>query len=838
MIPNAARRAPHQGAQSQPFHHAPNAALLIDFDNVTMGIRSDLGKELKALLNSEVIRGKVAVQRAYADWRRYPQYIVPLAESSIDLIFAPAYGSAKKNATDLRMAIDAIELVFTRPEIGTYILMTGDSDFSSCVLKLKEYGKYVIGVGMRESSSDLLIQNCDEYYSYHALSGLTRTDEVLESKEDPWVLLRRAAQQMVAAKDVMRTDRLKQVMLDLDPGFDEKKIGYSKFSRFVQEGASKGIIRLRKMENGQHEIEVDGTAAAAPSEEAQRAAARDSGNGRGRGRGRGRDRDREEGRREVSRAQPAPIQPSEPSAEPAAEPASEEVAAAEAKEVAPAAAPPVREAAAAPPVVQEAKAGSELQGAYGLLQQAVRDLGGSGGRAIRDGDVKRKMLEIAPSFDEGKLGFPKFTRFLRQAHDAEAIELQRVGAGNYEVTLGGSARRYTAAVPKGQESERVTSTAAAEAPTPPAAPAMPAGTAASGADTASAEAIVAAASPPAAAVPAPPAGRMGMRGRRTGRGAAPEGPPPLLPGQVVEIAKSVAPAPMPAPAEEAPVAVTEGTEEEQPTKSRSRRGRRGRSTRKDGAEQAAAVEQPATSEQPAAAEPPIAAEPAVVEPPAAEEKVSAPTRRRRGRGRGAAGAEEAPPILPGQAVSVPAAVKEVAKKTERRKAAAEQETEQPAAEAAPEAEAGTPVKKRKRTRSRARKTAVAAGAAAPTFSAEALGLPADSSAISEYLSTSYKGIGKKTAESLLDAFGGDLFRVMEEEPHRVRELLGDRRAGGLLEQWSTDVAGRRTAGETPATVGEAAPEAEAAPAVEAEKPKSRARRGTRGRGTRKKADAQ
>jgi uncharacterized protein (TIGR00288 family) len=355
MIPNAARRAPHQGAQSQPFHHAPNAALLIDFDNVTMGIRSDLGKELKALLNSEVIRGKVAVQRAYADWRRYPQYIVPLAESSIDLIFAPAYGSAKKNATDLRMAIDAIELVFTRPEIGTYILMTGDSDFSSCVLKLKEYGKYVIGVGMRESSSDLLIQNCDEYYSYHALSGLTRTDEVLESKEDPWVLLRRAAQQMVAAKDVMRTDRLKQVMLDLDPGFDEKKIGYSKFSRFVQEGASKGIIRLRKMENGQHEIEVDGTAAAAPSEEAQRAAARDSGNGRGRGRGRGRDRDREEGRREVSRAQPAPIQPSEPSAEPAAEPASEEVAAAEAKEVAPAAAPPVREAAAAPPVVQEAQ---------------------------------------------------------------------------------------------------------------------------------------------------------------------------------------------------------------------------------------------------------------------------------------------------------------------------------------------------------------------------------------------------------------------------------------------------------------------------------------------------
>jgi uncharacterized LabA/DUF88 family protein len=114
-----------------PGQHAPNAALLIDFDNVTMGIRSDLAGELRNLLGSEIIKGKVAVQRAYADWRRYPQYIVPLAESSIDMIMAPAYGSSKKNATDIRLAVDAIELVFTRSEIGTYILLSGDSDFAS-----------------------------------------------------------------------------------------------------------------------------------------------------------------------------------------------------------------------------------------------------------------------------------------------------------------------------------------------------------------------------------------------------------------------------------------------------------------------------------------------------------------------------------------------------------------------------------------------------------------------------------------------------------------------------------------------------------------------------------
>lgn len=166
-VPRAPIAPLHRGPQAlppssatatygSPIQHAPNAALLIDFDNVTMGIRSDLAGELRSLLSSDIIKGKVAVQRAYADWRRYPQYIVPLAESSIDMIMAPAYGSSKKNATDIRLAVDAIELVFTRPEIGTYILLSGDSDFASLVTKLKEYGKYVIGVGIRESSSDLL----------------------------------------------------------------------------------------------------------------------------------------------------------------------------------------------------------------------------------------------------------------------------------------------------------------------------------------------------------------------------------------------------------------------------------------------------------------------------------------------------------------------------------------------------------------------------------------------------------------------------------------------------------------------------------------------------------
>src|SRR4051795_2967016 len=236
-------------------HHAPNAALLLDFDNVTMGIRSELQTELKNLLSSDIVKGKVSVQRAYADWRRYPQYIVPLAESSIDMIMAPAYGSAKKNATDIRLAIDALELVFVRPEIGTFILLSGDSDFSSLVIKLKEYGKYVIGVGIRESSSDLLVMNCDEYYSYNALAGLVKSsDDEPARRWDPWELVTESVSRMKRNGDVMRSDRLKQVMQEIDSSFDEKDLGMAKFSRFVQDAVQRGLLSATKLDNGQLEI--------------------------------------------------------------------------------------------------------------------------------------------------------------------------------------------------------------------------------------------------------------------------------------------------------------------------------------------------------------------------------------------------------------------------------------------------------------------------------------------------------------------------------------------------------------------------------------------------------
>src|SRR5437762_11275433 len=422
------------GAHYEPqdtatLHHAPNAALLIDFDNVTMGIRSDLGKELRNLLSSDIVKGKVSVQRAYADWRRYPQYIVPLSESSIDLIFAPAYGSAKKNATDIRLAIDALELVFTRPEIGTFILLSGDSDFSSLVIKLKEYGKYVIGVGIRESSSDLLVQNCDEYYSYNALAGLMKASEEEPARKfDPWELVSEAVTRMKRNGDVMRSDRLKQVMQDIDPGFDEKNLGMSKFSRFVQEAHQRGLLSMTKLENGQLEIGIPQGAPSTPPRPAipelepidvDRATAQTDGvtrdvidagevseeredrvrrGRRGRGRGRGReDRRRAPAVQTLPTDLPAPLALAE---EPVAPPGGEAIGAS-----------------------GERLTRSE---AFDLVRRAVETLTTDDDDTTRASAVRQRAREILGR-DSESLNERMFIRILKDAHDSGVIDLRRRG---------------------------------------------------------------------------------------------------------------------------------------------------------------------------------------------------------------------------------------------------------------------------------------------------------------------------------------------------------------------------------------------------------------------------
>jgi uncharacterized protein (TIGR00288 family) len=373
---------------SQPPVHAPNAALLIDFDNVTLGVQKDLTKELRTLLNSDIIKGKVAVQRAYADWRRYPQYIVPLSESSIDLIFAPAFGTNKKNATDIRLAIDAIELVFTRPEIGTFILLSGDSDFSTMVIKLKEYGKYVIGVGIRESASDLLIQNCDEYFSYNDLAGLTKEVDTPSTQRDPWQLAGEAVAQMARNGDVMRSDRLKQVMQQIDPNFDERTAGFNRFSKFVVEAGQKGVLLVKKMDNGQYEVAPLHGAVIPPPPSRPDEAPREEGARRGRSRrGRGRDRER------------------------------------------PADAP--REDGQARRPAREAPTDGvlTLARAFQLLSQSLGEL-----RPPVGHEALRLRMAALHGRQDPLLDAARFPRFLRQANDAEVADVRKVGDDEYEIS--------------------------------------------------------------------------------------------------------------------------------------------------------------------------------------------------------------------------------------------------------------------------------------------------------------------------------------------------------------------------------------------------------------------
>jgi len=738
---SAFSRAPHNdGAFLSPGAvgvHAPNAALLIDFDNVTMGMRSDLSKELKNLLRSDIIRGKVTVQRAYADWRRYPQYIVPLSEASIDLIFAPAYGSSKKNATDIRMAIDGMELVFTRPEIGTFILLTGDSDFSSLVLKLKEYGKYVIGVGIQESSSDILVQNCDEYYSYTSLTGLRKAGEENRTSLDPWVLVERAVEQMVRRKDVMRSDRLKQVMLEIDSSFDEKGFGFSKFSRFLSEAAQKGLIQLVKMENGQFEIQPGGANGApreAPVREPSASRSREArGRGEDRRGGRGRDGGRSDAPAEAKVPPPAVIASSDAKEE--ASPPKAPSAELAGGDATPPTTVPAQEPPPPPSAVESAAPSSapapaaavatsapsrDLQPAHDLMLRAIRELiEDQGSETVRDSDVKRRMLALQEGFDESLLGFPKFSLFLRHAHDHEVIDLRKSEGGNYEVGIPAPKARTPRKKAAERASAEVSSPAATETP----------GTPSAGSEPPQVE---------------------------------PQGEPQALAGEP-----------------QVPVA------EESPAPEK-RRSRRGRSSGGRGS--------PATEPERPVAEAEALAEPAPPSSPSpeAEGGDSSPRLRPRQSGRRKPGVDAPPPLLEGQTVPlrggvVPAEATPVVEEAAPALASVP-------APAAPAPATRKPSGRRGGARPATREPEPSVTPPPPPPSPPSPPWPEGDAARILHLSA-YKGVGKKTAEILVQTLGEELYRVLENDPDRIRSLLPGARADKLLEAWAADplrMAGTRT----------------------------------------------
>src|SRR5207244_121923 len=146
-------------------------AVFIDFENLALGFQGRRDRfEIDRVLERLVEKGKIVAKKAYADWNRFLEYTRPLHEAAIELIEIPRRAQTGKNSADIRLCVDAMDLAYSKEHIDTFAVVSGDSDFSPLVSKLKELGKDVIGLGMQESTSDLLRDNCDEFIYYEDLT--------------------------------------------------------------------------------------------------------------------------------------------------------------------------------------------------------------------------------------------------------------------------------------------------------------------------------------------------------------------------------------------------------------------------------------------------------------------------------------------------------------------------------------------------------------------------------------------------------------------------------------------------------------------------------------------
>jgi len=161
-----------------------NMAVFCDFENVALGVRDakyakfDIGKVLEKLL----LKGSIVVKKAYCDWERYKEFKAPMHEAAFELIEIPHVRMSGKNSADIRMVVDALDLCYTKSHVDTFVVVSGDSDFSPLVSKLRENNKLVIGVGVKSSTSDLLIANCDEFIYY---DDLVRKEEQRRGRRKP-----------------------------------------------------------------------------------------------------------------------------------------------------------------------------------------------------------------------------------------------------------------------------------------------------------------------------------------------------------------------------------------------------------------------------------------------------------------------------------------------------------------------------------------------------------------------------------------------------------------------------------------------------------------------------
>ena len=230
-------------------------AVFIDFENLALGFRGKKDKrfEIRKVLERLVEKGKIIVKKAYADWADFAEYKKILHEAAIELIEIPKRAVSGKNSADIRLCVDSLDLCYSKEHIDTFVIVSGDSDFSPLVSKLKENGKHVIGLGMKESSSHLLIDNCDEFIYYEDLERPIGTppkieQDLPEKKKEAFQLLVDSVVALIREnKEVLWASMVKETMKRKKPSFNESYHGYRTFSDLLQDAEDKGIIRSGPM---------------------------------------------------------------------------------------------------------------------------------------------------------------------------------------------------------------------------------------------------------------------------------------------------------------------------------------------------------------------------------------------------------------------------------------------------------------------------------------------------------------------------------------------------------------------------------------------------------------
>jgi uncharacterized protein (TIGR00288 family) len=251
---------------------SPNMAVFCDFENVAIGVREaryaafDIHKVLEKLL----LKGAIVVKKAYADWARYAEFKKPMHEAAFELIDIPHVSMSGKNSADIRMVVDALDLCYTKSHVDIFVIVSGDSDFSPLVSKLRENGKLVVGVGVKKSTSDLLMSNCDEFIFYddlvrgqkkptrrpaakpEAKSGDKPAEKSAEDKtQEAFDLVQETLEALIEERDddeKIWGSMIKQALKRRRPGFAESYYGFRSFNALLEAMAKAGLLKLTRDE--------------------------------------------------------------------------------------------------------------------------------------------------------------------------------------------------------------------------------------------------------------------------------------------------------------------------------------------------------------------------------------------------------------------------------------------------------------------------------------------------------------------------------------------------------------------------------------------------------------